>query len=477
MKTLCILVAATLALALIPPSASRGKTEQVDIPYPDLLKMVESTTCQDRKTWGGKCEPEPLKVHDSAGGRELTVNCPGCMEALSVRGERLSGRLKVTGPGGESEAGFRTTAPSAAELAEHVVKPLGDYYTYHFFMKAARPRGLATDGKGNLLVTDFGTGQNDGRVWKISLDELNKQPQLLQPAEGTELVSGMPSVKIDTTFQGQPIKSVVGLSSVRADGSGLVALTNRIIAHGEKDPLAGLHGIPIASVLRINPAAGRKPSVPMGRALQPSRSAQFSVLSSLGEFEERFNPDKRGIESDPFDLARVNTRTNEANLYAVFEELPNQSYDPRQPESFQNRPQRDAVPSGVAFGPDGALYVALFAGYPFPKGGAAVYRLTDKNGDGSALDPGEQSVAVSGLTCAIGVAFDARGRMYTSEYSLDFMKNAPGRICLIRDGKCAVTITDKVVSPTGIVAIGDYIYFSQEFMGLVGRLPLPRPDK
>ena len=86
-------------------------------------------------------------------------------------------------------------------------------------------------------------------------------------------------------------------------------------------------------------------------------------------------------------------------------------------------------------------------------------------------------MAVGGLTSAVDVAFDARGQMYTSEYSLDFMKNAPGRICLIRDGKCAVTLTDKVISPTGIAVIGDYIYFSQEFTGLVGRLPLPTLDK
>ena len=112
--------------------------------------------------------------------------------------------------------------------------------------------------------------------------------------------------------------------------------------------------------------------------------------------------------------------------------------------------------------------------FPFPAGHSGIWRLEDRNNNGNALDDGELKQVVEGLTNAVGVAFDAKGIMYTSEYSLDFQKNAPGRICQIRDGKCAVTLTDRAISPTSIVVIGDYIYFSQEFLGLVGRLPLPR---
>jgi hypothetical protein len=116
-------------------------------------------------------------------------------------------------------------------------------------------------------------------------------------------------------------------------------------------------------------------------------------------------------------------------------------------------------------------------GFPFPKGGSGIWRIEDKNGNGNALDAGEVNLVVDGLDSAIDVAFDARGNMYTSEYSLDFQKNAPGRICQIRNGKCAVTLTDKVISPTGIVVIGEHTYFSQEFLGLVGRLPLPKTSR
>lgn len=493
MKSLSLFINVILLLMMAQPAPSRSKSAALHISYNDLVKIVDASICLNKKSWGAPCMPEAVMIQDASSAQELTLKCPGCLTELKVRGDKASGKLKVAMPEGEKELPFSVQAQTAADLSTQVVAKLDGYYSSHFFAKAKRPRGLATDGKGNLLVTDFGTGQNDGTVWKIPVREFERQAILVNSVEGTEMVSGMPSVRIETTFQGQPIKSIVGLTSVRLDGKDMIGLVNRIIAKEGPDPLANLHDTPIASLLRINlsrNAPGRASSIPLKQSLQPPPAKTFSILASLWDFEQGRNPDKRERECDPFDLAlgggyayvtdaggndllRIQLATGEINSYAVFEQRPNAMFDPQQPESFKNRPERDAVPSGITTGPDGALYVACLGGYPFPQGGSGIYRLADKNGNGNALDPGEASVVADGLTCAVSVAFDAEGTMYTSEYSLNFFKNAPGRLCQIRDGKCAVTLSEQVVSPTSIVVIGRYLYFSQEFLGLVGRLPLP----
>jgi len=70
-----------------------------------------------------------------------------------------------------------------------------------------------------------------------------------------------------------------------------------------------------------------------------------------------------------------------------------------------------AVPTGVVKGPDGALYVSQLTGFPFPVGGANVYRV----------DPwsGKTTVYAKGFTNIIDLDFGKDGTLYVLEMDVD----------------------------------------------------------
>ena len=160
--------------------------------------------------------------------------------------------------------------------------------------------------------------------------------------------------------------------------------------------------------------------------------------------------------------------TGDIHLYAQLE--------PQSHLMSEDMVQVETVPTGMTSGPDGATYVATLTGFPFPSGGARVFRLQDDNGDGDALDPGENTVYASGFTTATDVAFEADGAMLVTEYSgnmnalteVGYKESGlfPGRLIRWRDGAITVVASD-LVSPTAVAVVDGRIYVSEEFAGRV----------
>lgn len=70
----------------------------------------------------------------------------------------------------------------------------------------------------------------------------------------------------------------------------------------------------------------------------------------------------------------------------------------------------DPTPTSVVMGPDGALYVGQLTGFPFPVGGASVFRVV----------PGEEpTVYATGFTNVMDVEFAADGTLYVLEIAHD----------------------------------------------------------
>ncbi|MGE0058890.1 MAG: ScyD/ScyE family protein [Dehalococcoidia bacterium] len=147
--------------------------------------------------------------------------------------------------------------------------------------------------------------------------------------------------------------------------------------------------------------------------------------------------------------------------YAIFKERPNPLFP------GLGGPTMDTVPTGIAVGPDGALYVSTLTGFPFPQGGAVVYRMEDKDKDGDAMEPGETTVFASGLSTATDLAFDKDGSLLVAQFSLDMLSEAPGNVVRIKNGVTSV-VGAPLVSPTGITVLADgTILVAQEFLGVV----------
>ena len=137
----------------------------------------------------------------------------------------------------------------------------------------------------------------------------------------------------------------------------------------------------------------------------------------------------------------------------------------------------EAVPTGIALGPDDALYVATFTGHPYPKGEARVYRLVDANGDGDAMDPGEAEVFAQGFSVATDLVFDENGGLLVTEFSTDMLRlvqelghrraaEIPGRVVRWEDDVISVVV-EGLVSPTSITVVDDRVLVSEEFIGSV----------
>lgn len=117
-----------------------------------------------------------------------------------------------------------------------------------------------------------------------------------------------------------------------------------------------------------------------------------------------------------------------------------------------------AVPTSVAVGPDGALYVGTLRGVPSLPGTAEIYRVARGHAP---------TVWASGLTSVTALAFDAKGRLLATELSTGGLlapATTPGALVRISaNGKHVAKLpvsglfdpTGVTVSPTGTVWVAN----------------------
>jgi hypothetical protein len=113
-----------------------------------------------------------------------------------------------------------------------------------------------------------------------------------------------------------------------------------------------------------------------------------------------------------------------------------------------------SVPTAVALGKDGAVYVGQLLGFPFPAGAANVWRI----------EPGsDPEVYLSGFTLIVDLAFGKDGSLYVLQIASDSFLAGPTPGALIRvrpDGEREELAAGQLTAPTGLALRGGHAYVS-----------------
>ena len=374
--------------------------------------------------------------------------------------------------------------PKAVQAAELAVVVEG----------VSNARGISFDHEGNLYVAEPGIG-GDG----------NCQPSpstLFQP-----ICAGNTSSIVKVTPEGEVQRLFEGFQSLAEQpsgnqGAGLADL--QFDEEGNAYVLTGFAGYPgnrdsetydLQNSIEL-PAqqAIFPPSTPDSLLNTPNLAKLFKVDLQTGEFTEIFdfgkyelqnNPDGGDLVTNPYDLAIKgdtayvvdgggNTtyaiKLDGSDVKAIpmpTQVIENPLFPPTPPgvEPFflpgqtAERAIVQSVPTGVTVGPDGAVYVGEFTGFPYPEGKARIFRIGED---------GKPEVFAEGFTHITELTFDHDGNLLVLQFSNiaqwkgdirdlpgSLIKVAPDgtRTTVIAEGQGLESADGIVVGPDGKVYI------------------------
>jgi hypothetical protein len=280
------------------------------------------------------------------------------------------------------------------------------------------PRHLAFGSRGDLFVAEAGRGGTapcfeggegpacmgaTGAVTKV--DRWGRQSRI---AEGLASMANTPGND-----------SAIGPHGIIVQGRDKVLITNG----GPTEPLNAAG----ATISRDTLAAQNPVANLFGKVLLINAHGSPVALADIWDFERRVNPDAAvgnpNVDSNPVDLLLDGSRLVVADAGGNAIDTVDPWSDVENLTVFGNRAvpnpfnpqappiQMQAVPTSVEEGPDGNYYVGQLTGFPFPAGGANIYRVNPRTGN--------QTVVARGFTNIMDLAFGRDGTLYVLEIDAD----------------------------------------------------------
>ncbi|GAB3957670.1 hypothetical protein GCM10028805_50810 [Spirosoma harenae] len=301
------------------------------------------------------------------------------------------------------------------------------------------PIGLTDDPKGNVWVTEAGSGTvNNGQVSVI-------------------------------TPTGTVYPAITGFVSAISPENSPEGLNHLVYKEGK---LYILHGV--EEKLYIVDISGFVPGV--------SSPIAASTLTGfdIGTFVRNAHPNAPDPkDSNPYNLTfgpngdlfivdaganaiiRRDKTSGALSIFAVFPDVPNPTYPGTVANPAMGPPTIDAVPSGIVF--DGSnFFVSTLYGFPFPPGIAKIYQVS-----GAGTPPLSPSVYKSGFSGLTDLIFSPSGKLLVTEFGF----TPPGRIANGDDP--SATLFSPAITPVDIhlsTPFGDTYYLLYYGPGIVVKL-------
>ena len=285
------------------------------------------------------------------------------------------------------------------------------------------PRGVAVTADGTLYVAEAGKGGTDPCIEHPELGHL-----CFGATAGISKVSGGTATRVV-----DGLMSALDTSGETFGASDVIVAKDGTLWYLIGGPAAG------AADTRAKITGGEG----IGQLYKVGADGKSVSVADLAAFESANNPDAaqpgnalpdsnaNGLVATDSGVAIADAGANDLLLVdgdgkisvaavfpVVFQPAPPDPSASAAPGASPQMVPMDPVPTSVAVGPDGAYFVGQLTGFPFPAGGASVFRVV----------PGEAPTKyASGFTNIIDVAFGGDGSLYVLEIAHDgLLASAPG---------------------------------------------------
>ncbi len=370
---------------------------------------------------------------------------------MTTRTPRLLALLLLVAGCGSEPSSLSTSEPSEATL---VASP-----TLEVVMSNLNsPRGLAWGPEGGLYVVEAGTDAPTSLCAPVARGQncYSASGSISRLVRGHQerVVTALPSVFNAATGD------ITGAHDIAFSRSGRAFLT---IGWGG-DPAAraslGELGRDFGTVIALRRTSGEgrdeRHDSEEGEDDDQDHHARprWRIIADVAAYEAAHNPAGGTVDSNPYGLlmegqrlfvtdaggnSLLSVRHGIVSLVATFPAIP-------VPPGPFNPPftQSQAVPTEVARGPDGALYVSTLTGVPFRPGVASIFRVT----------PGEApTIYATGFTQVTDFSFGHDGVLYVLQYASGPFFSGNGSVIRVAPDGTRSTLTTALFHPTGI-AVG-----------------------